>query len=259
MKLSNNLPSRLVLMLTTIICTLFVSAYANAQDTASAYNGSTTKDTVGFKEILSRYPEKKSDYIVILDPAHGYDVRGKRSPDGRFQEWKWSREIIRLLSDKFDSLGINYAVDNDSDIEIGLKNRVRNTNKISQGYHYNRAIFISVHANAAGMGTEWLNARGFSIYTSRGQTLADEFAGIIYNEFKKSFPEIKTREDYSDGDTDFEANFRVLLCRVPAVLIETMFQDNKEDVAIMLSEEFKTRYAEMIVNAVIVIISLSVP
>ncbi|MCX6163206.1 MAG: N-acetylmuramoyl-L-alanine amidase, partial [Ignavibacteriae bacterium] len=242
-----------------VICTLFVSANVNAQDTASVYNGSTAKNTIKFKEIRSICPEKNSDFIVILDPAHGYDVPGKRSPDARFQEWKWSREIIRLISDRFDSLGISYALDNDSDAEIGLKNRVRNTNKISQDYHYNRAIFISVHANASGMGTEWLNAGGFSIYTSRGHTPADVYAGIIYDEFKKTFPELKTREDYSDGDTDFEANFRVLLCRVAAVLIGTMFQDNREDVEIMLSEEFKTRYAEMITNAVIAIISLGVP
>ena len=181
-------------------------------------------------------------------------MQGKRSPDGRFEEWKWSREIIRLITEKFDSLGINYAIDNETDYEIGLNNRVRNTNKIAKGYS-NRAIFISIHANAAGAGLEWLNARGFSVYTTRGQTRADTYADIIYGQFKIAFPDIKTREDYSDGDPDIESNFSVLLCRPPAVLIETMFQDNKDDVEIMLSEEFKARFAEMIVKAVIVIVS----
>ena len=30
---------------------------------------------------------------VILDYAHGSDVAGKRSPDGRHLEWRWSRMV----------------------------------------------------------------------------------------------------------------------------------------------------------------------
>ena len=30
--------------------------------------------------------------IVILDPAHGSDVKGKRSPDGTHLEYLWSMQ-----------------------------------------------------------------------------------------------------------------------------------------------------------------------
>lgn len=38
--------------------------------------------------------------IVILDPAHGSDVKGKRSPDGTHLEYLWSREICKKLKDR---------------------------------------------------------------------------------------------------------------------------------------------------------------
>lgn len=190
------------------------------------------------------------NYKAILDPAHGIETPGKRSPDGEFREYKWSREIIELLSGKLDSTGIDYDISNKTDREIGLSTRVNVTNKLT-GKNVKRTIFISIHANAAGFGLDWENARGFSVYTTRGQTRADRFASILYDNFKKEFPDIKVREDWSDGDPDYESNFRVLLCRAPAVLIETMFQDNKEDVEIMTSDDFKEKFTDIIVNSII--------
>ena len=38
--------------------------------------------------------------IVILDPAHGSDVKGKRSPDGNHLEYIWRREICKKLKDR---------------------------------------------------------------------------------------------------------------------------------------------------------------
>jgi len=38
-----------------------------------------------------------SKYLYILDPAHGANTPGKRSPDGKHREYKWSREIISMI------------------------------------------------------------------------------------------------------------------------------------------------------------------
>jgi len=56
-----------------------------------------------------------------------------------------------------------------------------------------------------------MNARGFSVYTSKGQTKSDKVAEIIIDQFIKNFPEIKTRMEMIDGDKDYEANFTVLM------------------------------------------------
>jgi N-acetylmuramoyl-L-alanine amidase len=86
--------------------------------------------------------------IIILDAAHGEDTPGKRSPDGRFREYRWSREIILDLSIQLKKLGYKVFESNPSVSEIGLSKRAANANKI-EGLN---KIFISIHANAAGNG-----------------------------------------------------------------------------------------------------------
>ena len=185
---------------------------------------------------------------IILDAAHGIEVPGKRSPDGKFREYKWSREIISLISGKLKEKNIDFALTVTDDYEPGLRERVRRTNNLA-ALAGNDAMFISFHNNAAGDGSSWMNARGFSIWTSRGQTKSDDYASIIFKEFQSTFPEIKVRSDYSDGDPDYESNFAVLMCRIPAVLLEVLFQDNKEDVEILQSDEFKEKFSDSIVTA----------
>jgi N-acetylmuramoyl-L-alanine amidase len=191
---------------------------------------------------------------IILDSAHGIETPGKRSPDGKFREYKWSREIISRITEKLDENKIDYALTVTDDYEPGLRERVRRTNNLSALVD-DDAIFISIHCNAAGDGSKWMKARGFSIWTSRGKTKADEYAEIIYNEFEKEFHELPLRSDYSDGDADYESNFAVLMCRIPAVLLEVLFQDNKQDVDVLQSEDFKERFVNCIIKAIQLIMS----
>jgi len=191
--------------------------------------------------------------ILFLDPAHGKDTPGKRSPDGKFREYLWSREICSIIMDLiYQNQPKNFKVilTNESEYEIGLPARV----KVANNYPIKPSLkfFLSIHANAAGKGDKWMNARGFSVWTHIGQTRSDEYATIIYNNFKKDFPDIPTRKDYSDGDPDFEQNFYVLAKTIcPAVLIETLFQDNKKDVEILLDPEFKHKFALSLFRSII--------
>ncbi len=51
---------------------------------------------------------------------------------------------------------------------------------------------------------------------------------------------MKIRKDMTDGDQDKENGFYILKhTKCPAVLTENLFQDNKEDVEFLLSEEGK--------------------
>lgn len=81
-------------------------------------------------------------------------------------------------------------------------------------------VFISIHCNAAATN----NATGAEIWTSPGQTQADELANCIMDEVEEAFPDLYIRADYSDGDVDKESNFWVLVrTDMPAVLIELGF------------------------------------
>ena len=194
-----------------------------------------------------------SQYIVCLDSGHGKDVAGKCSPDKSLLEWQWAREIKYRVAESLESQKIALCFDiNPEDTEPGLTVRANRANAV---YTKNngKTIFVSIHVNAAGNGTDWLNARGWEIYTTKGLTRSDELATDIWNECNKIFTPkgLTMRKDMSDGDVDKEANFTVIyktLC--PSVLVENFFMDNKDDLKYLLSEEGKSDIVEGISNGI---------
>ena len=84
-------------------------------------------------------------------------------------------------------------------------------------------LFLSVHCNAS----EVVNANGIEVWTSPGETASDAAATAIYNSVLTAFPHKNFRKDMSDGDSDKESKFHVLVkTRCPAVLIELGFLSN---------------------------------
>jgi N-acetylmuramoyl-L-alanine amidase len=76
------------------------------------------------------------------------------------------------------------------------------------------------------------------VWTSPGQTLADQAAECLINAFSAAFPRRLLRRDFSDGDQDKESNFRVLTGTLgPAVLVELGFLTNPEEAAWLKSKQ----------------------
>ena len=83
-----------------------------------------------------------------------------------------------------------------------------------------------------------MDARGWSCFTSIGETRADSLATCLYEAAKAQLPGHNIRKDYTDGDPDIEKNFYILRhTRCPAVLTENLFMDNRDDVAFLESAE----------------------
>ena len=113
-------------------------------------------------------------------------------------------------------------------------------------------ILVSIHCNAAGNGSAWMQARGWEAWTSAGQTKADRLADCLYAAAGQFLPDMKVRKDTTDGDADKESNFYILKhTKCPAVLTENLFQDNMEDVDFLLSEEGKKSIVETHVIGII--------
>ena len=196
---------------------------------------------------------------ILIDNGHGHNTPGKRSPDGQFREAFYTREIAtRIVADLTDR-GYNAQLLVPEPEDIPLSERVRRINAacishqsspaphqssparpgISPTGHPN-VILISIHVNAAGNGSKWLNATGWSCYTSKGQTQSDKLAEYLYEAATKNFPGKRIRTDKSDGDPDWEENFYILrhsLC--PAVLTENFFMDNHSDLEYLQSKAGK--------------------
>lgn len=176
--------------------------------------------------------------IILLDNGHGFDTPGKRSPDGHFREYAYNRFLAAEIHERLTVLGIDSRFLVPEREDIPLPERCRRANAICEQFGSDQVILLSLHINAAGNGQQWMNARGWSCYTTRGETRADALASCLYEAAKTNLPGMRLRTDYSDGDPDQEENFYILrYSRCPAVLTENLFMDNLEDVAFLESLE----------------------
>lgn len=189
---------------------------------------------------------------ILIDPGHGIDTPGKRSPDGLFREYLWNRQVADLILEGLVSAGVDASLVVTETNDVTLRNRVNRVNTICNRVGASNVLLVSVHANAAGNGSAWMNARGWSCYTSKGKTRSDQVAECLYDAFEAEFQDRKIRKDMSDGDRDWEENFYVLQkSKCPAVLLENFYYDNREECAWMLQEETKKRIASAAVKGII--------
>jgi N-acetylmuramoyl-L-alanine amidase len=188
---------------------------------------------------------------ILIDNGHGDNTPGKRSPDGLFREYKYAREIAGNIVEELRARGYDAELLVPEVEDINLTERVRRANEWCGRLGAGNVVLVSVHCNAAGNG-EWMNARGWSAYTSKGNTKADELATMLYEFGEVRFEGHKIRKDNSDGDPDWEENFYILRkSKCPAVLTENFFQDNKDDVVYLLSSEGKQAIVNVHVEAII--------
>lgn len=175
--------------------------------------------------------------IVLLDNGHG-NTCPNGSPDGRIKEYSYARDIVKRINKELLSKGIEVKIITPEESDISLKTRCDRANSYCKTHGKDNCLFISVHLNAAGSAGKWMSGRGWECFTTKGTTKADKLAEFLYQAAGKRG--LKLRKDLSDGDSDKESGLYVLkhtLC--PAVLTENLFQDNKEDVDYLLSEEGK--------------------
>lgn len=188
----------------------------------------------------------------LIDPGHGLDTPGKRSPDGRFLEAQFNREISRNIVFELKDRGYDAELLVNEDTDIPLKERVSRANVHTSLHGKDKVIIISIHANAFGNGKEWTSPKGWSIYTSRGKTESDRLATCIAEAAKKYLPKLHLRGDFSDQDIDYEESFYILRKTIsPAVLTENGFFTNKEDLAYIESREGKRAITDLHVEGII--------
>ncbi len=185
--------------------------------------------------------------IVLIDNGHGSNTPGKRSPDAvkgltgsphYLRECEWTRGAARDLGIALRSRGIEAGILVTEETDVPLATRAQRVNNVCRQRGKDNVLLVSIHINAAGNGDKWLNARGWSIYTSKGVTKSDQLADCIFQEAVKQFraPLSVRRSMDKYLERDFEENFTILAkTQCPAVLVENFFQDNRDDVAYLKS------------------------
>ena len=160
--------------------------------------------------------------LFVPDPAHGIDVNGKASPDNSLQEWQKSREMIHMIIDQLAKLEKDFNVASPYlgyENEPGLRTRFKHYNSLCDTW--DMVFVLSNHVDAAPKNLiksdGWAdNVRGTTIFTSRGETLADPFATTLGKSIQSIQPNDKYRWDYglsrleTERDLDREADFTVI-------------------------------------------------
>lgn len=202
--------------------------------------------------------------LVFLDAGHGgidpvtkkYQVLtgGKQftHTEGTFHEGRtfyegvFNRQLADLLEQALRRLGVEVVKVYHPTTDTTLQNRV----DVSNAHHalVREGVFVSIHANAANT-----RARGFSIWTTKGQTASDALASSIFQSVDGALGKtIQMRQDRTDGDHDYEEQFFVLRnTRMPSVLIETLFFDNLQDATLLNNPQFQRQMADAIAQGIL--------
>ena len=204
-----------------------------------------------------------SEIHIILDNGHAnYDItKGKYSPvltteegwddavcyKGRFREGMFNRDIVKRLIELLDGLSKSIVVHNivPEDGDVSLNTRVARANAICDKYGAKNCIFVSIHSNAAGNGKDWYKARGLSVHCCNN--CSDMSKKLAQNIYKAGKDKGYAGNRSVPKDMIWYNNFYVIKhTKCPAVLVENLFYDNREDVKLLMDPEHRRKIAEYI-------------
>lgn len=150
---------------------------------------------------------------ITLDAGHGGKDSGAVGPKG-LREKDVALGVTTRLARLLRNAGLRVYETRMDDRFLELHERAAAANAAGTD------LFLSIHCNSS----DRRGASGFEVFTTPGQTEADEFATFLFVDYAKRFPAKLKRVDNVDGDPDKEANFAVLrLSDMPAVLFELDF------------------------------------
>ena len=187
---------------------------------------------------------------VLIDNGHGEGTLGKCSPDKRLREYAYCREIARRVSRQLSLQGIDAILITPEEKDVALRERVRRVNGWARKLGKENVLMVSIHNNAAGNDGKWHTATGFSVFISKNASDKSKRLARIFTENAAAMGLMGNRavpkEKYWVQSL---AMTRDTAC--PAVLTENLFQDNREDVDFLLSEEGKQAITKLHVDSII--------
>lgn len=187
---------------------------------------------------------------VLIDNGHGENTPGKCSPDKRLREYAYAREIARRVEKCLRCKGYEAQRIVEEETDVPLSERCKRVNDICKQVGTKNVLLVSIHNNAAGGDGKWHEARGFSAHVGLNASSKSKIlAQYLWNEAIQQ----GLKGNRSVPAAPYIAQ-NLAICRdtaCPAVLTENLFQDNKEDVELLLSEEGKEKVTATHVNAIV--------
>ncbi|MGN0491822.1 N-acetylmuramoyl-L-alanine amidase [Ruminococcus sp.] len=188
--------------------------------------------------------------IVLVDRGHGIETLGKRSPDGVLREWKYCNEIATEVVKRLKTLGYNAQMLVTEENDISLATRCRRANEVCKHFGASNVLLVSIHLNAKGNGSAWMDARGWQACVSMNASAkSKQLASYLYDAAQAQALKMRSPKP---GQKWWAQNLAI--CRdtnCPAVLTENLFQDNKQDYEYLLSDEGREAIINLHVSGII--------
>jgi N-acetylmuramoyl-L-alanine amidase len=219
--------------------------------------------------------DSEEPLIVVIDPGHGGNQPGAIGVTGLVEKTV-TLALARLVRDRLEATGRYQVVMTRTD-----DRRVEQDERLSVARDAGADLFLSIHADSSGGGA---SLRGASVYTladyaearTRNEVLRDdphihdvdlsrhpEEVGAILTDLvirdtknqSSSFAEILIPKLQETGpllrNTHRQAGYYVLLAPdVPAVLLEAGFLSNRQDEALLATDEHRRKLADAIVAGI---------
>ena len=174
-----------------------------------------------------------SEFLIALDDGHGMQTAGKRTPIvaeiGRYiRENEFNSAVVKYMDKHLKYIGFKTLLVAPTDADTSLNARTNLAN--SKGAD----AYFSIHFDA--MGNVWGSAEGHSIFVYPGSTTSKKLAECVAEFLKRG-----TTQKWRGLK---EQNFHVLReTKMPAILSENGFMDNKREAMLMIDTNFQKEVA----------------
>lgn len=172
---------------------------------------------------------------VCLDPGHGVETAGKRSPDGTYREYEFALDMARRIKPLLERHGVEVTLTRTDEHDVSLAQRVKTANAIRD-----LDLFVSLHSNAAGSGADWMSARGLLVYVYASDSRSTVAGQKILDRQAQAGVMVRNGGKPNDGSSLYV----VRKTTATAVLVEHLFHDNLEDTALLKDDAYRQRMAE---------------
>jgi N-acetylmuramoyl-L-alanine amidase len=197
-------------------------------------------------------PEYRARYLWCIDNGHGALTAGKRSPvlsDGRqLFEYEFNRDITARIFAQLDDIGVAYF-NVIPEVQVGnfLNERVNRANNVSSALP---KLFVSIHGNAgpADSFQDFTDdrVRGIETWYYHGSTRGRNMAAIFQRHLIEETG-LVNRHLRSKVTGQF---FVLRATRMPAILTENGFYNNRFELPLMLTDGFRQQIADAHVRAI---------
>jgi N-acetylmuramoyl-L-alanine amidase len=235
-----------------IACIFIVQAIQKKYEKNNAADNSLPSLASANGSISAKEKSARKNFIICIDPGHGYDDPGCDSEYlGDYSEKDINLSISKLIRDKLQENGFTVIMTRDSDIKpddlkpnnIGMY--TISSKAVTDFSNANGSdLFLSIHCNY--FKDKNINGTRLYYYIDNTET-TESYANLLSNGINNILGE----ECLVSANDKKEAYTVCYYTEAPAVLAEVGFVSNPEDAKKLLDSAWKDKYAESIVEGMI--------